>query len=263
MDLGIAGRRAVVGGGSSGLGRAIAERLAAEGCDLLLWSRSEGSLEEVAGRIRASAGVAVHTVAADATDRRSAERVTEAALETLGAVDILVLNAGGPPTVDAAGTDAAGWDRALQLLATTPIELATRLLPAMRERRWGRIVAVMSWGVRQPIPELAYSNGGRSALMAWLKTVAHEVAADGVTINGALPGRFRTPRTEALLRSAIERTGRPIEDLEAEQVSTIPARRYGRPEEFASYVAYLCSELAAFQTGTFTQIDGGLVQGLP
>lgn len=263
MDLGIAGRRALVGGASSGLGRAVAFGLAAEGCRLAISSRSRERLEPVAAEIERRHGQRVTVLEADALDPASAANLAAGATAALGGVDILVLNAGGPPTVDAAGTDAAGWDRALQLLATTPIELATRLLPAMRERRWGRIVAVMSWGVRQPIPELAYSNGGRSALMAWLKTVAHEVAADGVTINGALPGRFRTPRTEALLRSAIERTGRPIEDLEAEQVSTIPARRYGRPEEFASYVAYLCSELAAFQTGTFTQIDGGLVQGLP
>ena len=189
--------------------------------------------------------------------------LTARAEEALGGVDILVLNAGGPPTSDATATDPTGWQRALQLLVISPIELATLLLPGMRQRGWGRIVAVGSYSVRQPIEDLAYSNAGRSALVAWLKTVARVVAADGVTVNGALPGRHATARIEELDRITAERTERSIEEVRAAHLATIPARRYGDPAEFASYVAYLCSEPAAYQTGTFTAIDGGLVAGLP
>lgn len=263
MDLGLAGRGALIGGASAGLGRACAEALAAEGCNLVLWSRDADALAQVATEIRADHGVTVATIAADATDRAAAEIVASFATSALPAIDIVVLNAGGPPTVDPTATNPAGWDRAFQLLATTPIELATRLLPAMRERRWGRIVAILSSGVRQPILDLVYSNAGRGALMAWLKTVARTVAADGVTVNGVFPGRLETPRIVSLDRGRAESTGQTIDSVRAGHLATIPVGRYGRPPELASLVAYLASERASYQTGTFTAIDGGMIAGLP
>jgi 3-oxoacyl-[acyl-carrier protein] reductase len=263
VDLGIAGRRALVGGASSGLGRACAEALAAEGCRLVIWSRGGDRLEAVGADLRARFGVEVATVGADAADPGAAGSVARAALEILGGVDILVLNAGGPPTSDPTTTDPQGWARAFQLLATTPIELATLLLPAMRAGAWGRIVAVLSSGVRQPIVDLVYSNAGRAALMAWCKTTARAVAADGVTVNGVLPGRLATPRVASLDAGRAERTGRSVEEIVAGHLATIPAGRYGRPEELGAYVAYLASERASYQTGTFTAIDGGLIAGLP
>ena len=148
--------------------------------------------------------------------------VAEAAREALGAVDIVVLNAGGPPTVDPTATDPAEWARSLQLLATTPIELATALLPSMRARSWGRIVAILSSGVRQPIPDLVYSNSGRSALMAWLKTAARAVAADGVTVNGVIPGRVSTPRIDSL------DAGRRVDRPSVEEVRPATSRRSRR-----------------------------------
>jgi 3-oxoacyl-[acyl-carrier protein] reductase len=262
VDLGLVGRGALVGGGSSGLGRASAEALAGEGCRLALWSRGGDALERAADEIRARHGVEVTTIAGDATDPAAAASVAEAARAALGAVDIVVLNAGGPPPVDPTATDAAGWTRAFQLLATTPIELATLLLPEMRARRWGRIVAVLSSGVRQPILDLVYSNAGRGALMAWLKTTARVVAADGVTINGVLPGRLATPRIDSLDGGRAEKTGLPIEEVRAAHIANIPIGRYGRPEELGSYVAYLASERASYQTGTFSAVDGGLIAGL-
>jgi 3-oxoacyl-[acyl-carrier protein] reductase len=132
----------------------------------------------------------------------------------------------------------------------------------MRERRWGRVVAILSGGVRQPIETLVYSNAGRSALAAWLKTTARVVAADAVTVNGVLPGRFETPRIATLDRLAAERSGRSPADVRAANEATVPARRYGRPDELASLVAYLCSEPAGYQTGTFSSVDGGLVEGM-
>jgi 3-oxoacyl-[acyl-carrier protein] reductase len=263
VDLGLTGRGALVGGGSSGLGRATAEALAAEGCRLAIWSRNRAGLDTAAAEIRARYGVDVATIAADATDPAAARSVAEAAREALGAVDIVVLNAGGPPTVDPTATDPAEWARSLQLLATTPIELATALLPSMRARSWGRIVAVLSSGVRQPIPDLVYSNSGRSALMAWLKTAARAVAADGVTVNGVIPGRVSTPRIDSLDSGRAASTGQSVEEVRAGHIATIPAGRYGRPEELGALAAFLCSERAAYVTGTFTAIDGGLIAGLP
>ena len=263
MDLGIRGRRALVGGASSGLGRAIAEALAAEGTALVLTARRAEALGEVASVLAARYGVRVETIAADFAEPGAAGQIAQRAVELLGAIDIAVLNAGGPPPVDPTATDSAGWARALQMLVVTPIDLATRLLPPMRERRWGRIVAVGSYAVRQPVSDLVYSNAGRSALVAWLKTTSRAVAADGVTVNGAFPGRHATARVEALDRATAERTGTTPEAVKAAHLAAIPAGRYGQPAEFASYVAYLCSDRASYQTGTFTTIDGGLIAGLP
>ena len=263
MDFGISGKRALVGGASSGLGRAAAFALAAEGCRLAITSRSRERLEPVAAELERRHGSPVVILTADALDPAGAANLATSATAALGGVDILVLNAGGPPPVDPAGTDTAAWERSFQLLATSPIDLATRLLPGMRAARWGRIVAILSSTVRQPIAELSYSNAGRSALMAWLKTVARAVAADGVTVNGVLPGRHDTPRIEELDSAAAERTGRSRAEVRAAHIATIPAGRYGTAEEVASLVAYLCSEPARYQTGTFTAVDGGMLAGLP
>jgi len=263
MDLGLTGRTALVGGASSGLGRASATLLAAEGCRLAIWSRGTAALETVAEDLRSRFGAEVAVITADATDPGAARSVAAAAEAALGSVDIVVLNAGGPPPVDPAATDPGEWERAFRLLAITPIELATLLLPSMRERRWGRIVAILSSGIRQPIPDLVYSNAGRSALAAWLKTTARVIARDGVTINGVIPGRLDTPRVESLDRGRAERVGRSVEEIRAEHIATIPAGRYGRPDELAGLVAYLCSDAASYQTGTFTAVDGGLIAGLP
>jgi 3-oxoacyl-[acyl-carrier protein] reductase len=254
MDLGLKGRRAVVGGGSAGLGRASAEALAGEGCDLLIWSRSEERLTAVADEIRATHGVKVAQVAADAGQPGAAEIVAAAARE-FGEIDIVVLNAGGPPTADPTQTDAAGWQRAFQLLAITPIELATLLLPGMRERGWGRVISLLSSTVRQPVSDLVYSNAGRSALASWLKTAAREIGSSGVTVNGVMPGRIATARIQQLDSGRAEREG-------AEWIGKIPAGRYGRPEELGALVAFLASEQASYITGQLIAVDGGLIAGV-
>jgi 3-oxoacyl-[acyl-carrier protein] reductase len=261
MDSGLRGRLAVVGGGSSGLGRASAQALAAEGCDLLLWARSAAALADTARELAEAHGIRVEHVAADATDPGAAATVADAAL-AMGQVDIVVLNAGGPPVSDPTATDPQAWQRAFQLLAATPIELATRLLPGMRQRGWGRVVSILSSGVRQPINDLVYSNAGRSALAAWLKTTARAIAFEGVTVNGVMPGRIATPRIHELDsgRAEVEQT---TEDrVRAAHIATIPAGRYGRPEELGALVAFLASERASYITGQLVAVDGGLIAGL-
>src|SRR5437762_2917432 len=262
MELGIRGRRAVVGGASSGIGAAIAARLAAEGCSLLVWSRDAARLAPVAEALRAAHGVEVATLAVDVADPSAPERIAAAADASLGGADICVLNAGGPPPVDPLTNIADGWRAAIDSLAINPILLASRLIGPMRTQGWGRIVACLSWSVKEPIPELVYSTAGRSALAAWMKTAAPIVAADGVTINGILTGPFDTPRIDELDRARAERDRRPFDEVHAERMRDIPADRLGQPDELATLAAYLCSEAAAFQTGTFTLLDGGMVRAL-
>jgi 3-oxoacyl-[acyl-carrier protein] reductase len=261
VDLGLQGRLAVVGGASAGLGRASADALAAEGCDLVIWSRSDERLARAAEELREAHGIRVEHVAADAAEPGAARLVADAST-AIGPVDILVLNAGGPPTVDPAATDPDGWLRAFQLLATTPIELASLLLPAMRERGWGRVVSILSSTVRQPIPELVYSTAGRSALAAWLKTIARTVAVDGVTVNGVMPGRIATQRVHQLDAERAAREGTTEEDVRAAHLATIPAGRYGTAEEVGALVAYLASDRASYVTGQLIAVDGGLIGGM-
>ncbi len=261
MDLGLRGKRAIVGGASAGLGLAVAERLAGEGCRLLLWSRSAEHVAAAAQRLRERHGAEVHTAAADATSPDAPAIIAEAAATMLGEVDILVLNAGGPPTVDPTQTTEEEWQRSLQLLAVTPISLANAVLPGMRQRGWGRIAAILSSGVRQPIPELVYSNAGRSALAAWLKTSARSVAADGITVNGVMPGRLDTARVRSLDEQAAEQEHRPVEEIRRRRLTTIPAGRYGQPDELAALVTFLVSEPASYLTGQLIAVDGGLIAG--
>jgi 3-oxoacyl-[acyl-carrier protein] reductase len=260
MDLGLRGRTAVVGGASAGLGSAVAEALAAEGCRLLIWSRSEERLRAVATRLREVHGADVAFLPADAAEPDAADRVREEAERALGGIDICVLNAGGPPTVEAVATEAEAWRRAFQLLAITPITLAQGLLPGMRQRGWGRIVALMSSVVREPIPPLVYSTAGRSALAGWMKTAASQVAADGVTINGILTGRVATARVEQLDAERAEREGRAVDEVRHEVVATIPAGRYGEPRELGAVAAFLCSEPASYVSGALVPVDGGLLR---
>lgn len=262
MDLGIAGRVGVVGGASSGLGRACALRLAREGCSLVIWARGSERLERTAQELRDAGAPRVEVVAADAGRPDAAMLVAERALDVFGGADILVLNAGGPPPVLPADLGPDDLRAALQMLAETPVRLANLLVPGMRERRWGRIVAILSWGVREPVANLPLSNMGRSALAAYLKTLSLQVAADGITVNGVLPGRFATPRIQELDRLGAEREGRPVAEVQAQARTVIPAGRDGDPDELGALVAFLCSVPASYISGTLVPVDGGMLKSL-
>ncbi len=254
MDLGIRGRVALVCASTSGLGLGVARSLAAEGARVVLTGRRADLLERLAAELPEAIGAP-----GDLTEPETPRRLVAAAEERFGPVDILVLNSGGPPPGDAADQTRESLLAAVGQLLLPQQELIRLVLPGMRERRWGRILAIGSSGVAAPIPGLAASNTGRAALAGLLKTLAGEVARDGVTVNMLLPGRIATDRVAALDAARAARAGRSVAEVEAESKAAIPAGRYGTPEEFGAVGAFLCGEPAAYVTGCQIRVDGGLV----
>ncbi|MFE6553705.1 SDR family oxidoreductase [Streptomyces sp. NPDC057746] len=257
MDIGLKGRTALVCASTQGLGEATARALAAEGASVVLCGRSADRAREIADELPGAIGIAADLLAADGP-----ERLVAAATEALGAIDVLVLNGPGPRPKAAADVTAQDVTEAVDALVRPQQRLVALTLPGMRERGWGRVLAIGSSGVAAPLPQLASSNLGRAALAAYLKTLAAEVAADGVTVNLLLPGRIGTERVARLDEAAAERTGRSPAEVAAESRRTIPAGRYGRPEEFAAAAAFLCGAPASYVTGVALRCDGGLIRSL-
>jgi len=255
MDLGIAGRRALVTAASKGLGRGCAEALAAAGCDLVLNARGAEALEATAEEIRVSHGVSVETVACDITLAEGQETVLAAA----GRPDILVTNAGGPPPGVWSDWGREDFLRALDANMLAPIALMTACLPAMTERGWGRVVNITSAAVKAPIPQLGLSNTARTGLTGYVAGVARQVAEKGVTINNLLPGIHDTDRAVALDTGVAEREGMTLAEARARREATIPTRRYGTAAEFGAACAFLCSVHAGFVVGQNLVLDGGAV----
>lgn len=250
MDLGIAGRVALVMGASKGIGLAVARALAREGARVAISSRSEDSLREAAESIEGGASV----FPADTGDLERMAALPGEVAEQVGPVEILVLNTGGPPAGAALDASAGDWEDAERSLVRAPRELISAALPGMRERGWGRIANVASTSVKEPIPGLALSNVYRAAAMGFLKTLAREVAADGVTVNTIATGRFETERIGALHGS--------IEKAAEQAREDVPAARLGQPEEYGDLVAFVCSERADYLTGAVIPLDGGLMRGV-
>ena len=262
MDLGIAGRKALVMSSSRGLGLGIARALAAEGCDVLLTGRTEDRLRAEAEAITARGAGRADFVRVDLTEEMSVDVLAEAAERVLGHVDILVNNTGGPPPGRMVDAEPDVFALQFDAMVLRVVSLTKRLLPGMRERGWGRIVTVGSSGVEQPIPTLGLSNAVRSALVGWSKSLAGDVAADGVTVNMLLPGRIHTERVDRLDAAAAERTGSSLDEARAASRATIPAGRYGTVEEFAAVAAFLCSAPASYVTGSMVRCDGGAIRSV-
>lgn len=261
MDLGISGRTALVLGASGGLGGAIAVRLAEEGVNVAIAGRSADALAGAAARVEA-AGVKALPVVWDLGDLDRIDPSITAVEQTLGSVDILVNNTGGPPPTPASGQDADTWQANFTQMVLSVIALTDRVLPAMRQRNWGRILTSTSSGAHTPIPNLGLSNTLRASLHAWSKTVAGEVGRDGVTANVIVPGRIETGRTRFLDEKRADREGRTAEDVMRESAATMALGRYGRPEEYADVAAFLCSERASYITGSVVRVDGGQIRSV-
>lgn len=257
MDLGISGKIALVCASTGGLGRGVAEALSAEGARVVVTGRREEAVKQVAADLPEAVGVVC-----DLTDLDQVRSLVARAEEAAGGpVEILVLNGGGPPPGYADELDDEAFLAAFELLARGHRQLVADVLPGMRARGWGRVLAVGSSGVAEPLPHLAASNVGRAALAAYLKSLASTVAADGVTCNMILPGRIDTERVRMLDARAAERAGVPVEETVRASQATIPARRYGTTEEFGRTAAFLCSAPASYVNGSQVRVDGGLVRG--
>lgn len=260
MDLGLKGKRALVMGASRGLGRGIAEALAAEGCHLLIAARSQDRLDEAAQALRRH-NVAVDVCAADLGDAAGVRRLIDAA-ERLGGIDVLVNISGGPPPSGALGVAPDAWRQYFETIVLGLVQVTEAVIAGMRARKWGRVLTVTSSGVVQPIPTLGLANALRGSLVTWCKTLAGEVAADGVTVNVLIPGRIATERVGELDAAAARRQGVAIDQVRSASAATIPAGRYGTVEEFAAVAAFLASEKASYVTGSLVRVDGGLIRAV-
>ena len=256
MELGLGGRTAFVGGSTAGLGAAIARALSHEGVQVAVTGRRGELARSLASELQGAIGLEV-----DLADPNSVEAAVTTTEQALGHIDILVINGGGPPV--GAATDVTGEvvGGALETLLLRPLQLVGRVLPQMRSRGWGRILAVGSSGVREPLSNMVLSNVGRGALAAYLKTLAAEVAADGVTVNMILPGRIDTDRVTQLDTLRAQREGTEVAAVRRRSEQSIPMRRYGSPPEFAAVACFLCSAAASYVTGEQVRVDGGQARG--
>lgn len=257
MNLGISGKCALVTAGSRGMGRACAEALAAEGCEVFIVARKQPALDTAAREIAKATGAKVTPVQGDITT----EEGRAAALAACPAPDILINNGDGEPPGDFREWDRARWHAALDKMMLSPIEMMRLTVDGMMARGFGRIVNIVSRSVKTPQLELGLSNGARSGLVGFVAGLSRQTIAKGVTINNILPGIVASDAQRDHVQGLVEMTGRPFDDIWAERAKQNPAGRYGDPDEIGAYVAFLCSAKAGFITGQSLLIDGGQYPG--
>jgi len=260
MDLGLKGKTALVVAGSKGMGKACALGLAAEGARVAICARGEAALNAAAAEVVRQTGAEVLAVTADAARAEDVHRVVARTVEAFGGVDILVANVGGPPPGPFEQTTDEDWKAAFEQVHLSTVRFIREVLPHMKKRRWGRILTIQSSSVKQPVEGLMLSNGIRPAIAGMFKTLAVDLAKDGITVNLVLPGRIMTDRFIDHQTDRARRAGRTFEEQCALQATDIPAGRIGTPEEFANMVVFLASERASYVTGAVVQVDGGLIK---
>lgn len=260
MDLGLKGKTALVTAASRGLGRAIAEKLAEEGARVVMCSRSAERVQEAASEIAGKTGAEVVGLAADVSKREDIEGVVQETVNRWEKIDILLCNAGGPPGGTLESFDDAAWQKAFETNLLSVVRLVRTALPHMPQG--GRILAIASSSVKQPIPGLILSNTMRAGVAGLMKTLAEELGPRGILVNTVCPGRIDTDRVRELDQAKAGTEGIPAENVRRSFEAAIPLGRYGRPEEFARVVAFLASEANTYVTGSTLLIDGGMVKSL-
>jgi 3-oxoacyl-[acyl-carrier protein] reductase len=259
VDLGLKGKVALVAASSKGLGRASAEAIAAEGGRVTICARSQETLSQTRDEMTA-AGYDVLAIRADMSNARDIEKVVQQTVETFGGLQILVTNAGGPPPGYFPDFDDPEWEAAVNLTLMSAVRLIRASLPHMRTAGWGRIINVTSISVKEPVDNLVLSNSIRAAVHGLAKTLANQIAGDGITVNNIMPGYTLTDRVYQLARARAEEQGKTFEEVIDDLGNPVPAGRVGQPDEFGALVAFLASEKAAYINGVSIPVDGGYIK---
>ncbi len=262
MDLGLEKKVAIVAASSQGLGRSVAKCFADEGARVVICSRNASALEKVKDELQARTDCEILPVVTDLTQPENIKDLVQKTIDTFGAIHVLVNNAGGPPAGFFEDMTDEKWQQGIELTLMSSVRLTREVLPHMKQQKWGRVVNITSISVKQPIDELLLSNSLRLGVLGWAKTLANQVAKDGILINNVCPGWTKTGRVVELFEGRAQSQNKSVEDIENGISNTIPLGRLGKPKELANLVVFLASERASYITGTSIQVDGGSVKGI-
>jgi 3-oxoacyl-[acyl-carrier protein] reductase len=262
MDLGLRDRVVIVAASSQGIGRATAEAFAAEGCRLAICARSTQTVRSLAATLAGKHRVPVHCEGVDVTDAPAVRRFVSNVAERFGGVDVCVTNAGGPPAKGFLATTPEDWQRALELNLLSVVHFAREVIPLMQRKKWGRLIAITSLAVKQPVEQLVLSNAVRTGVVGLVKSLANEFGKDGILVNNVGPGYTATDRLKELAASQAQAAGVPEDEVFRRWAASAPLQRIARPEEVADAIVWLASERASFISGQTLLVDGGAYKGL-